>query len=475
MKKFRNTLPYLALLLPSGVALYLYGYLGSFTRFIADDYCSAIYARDLGFVGSILFWYRTWSGRYSAFGMDWLVLTKLFGMYSIQLVPPVIMVIWLVFAFATINSYLKSIAPERNNLFPAIVLAVCSVYVVLALSPNVPQSLYWWNGFRSYTLPLVVLTIYTFFFQLISKQIQTTKQLIFWGILSFLFLFASGGLSETYAVLQFVLLVFLIVLKVLSLPRNKANPELILLLAGLLGTILSLLVIISAPGNAIRQSRLTSQFDLSNFVFTSLSGYANFVFDLFGSAYKLAGLLGAVFVFIWIGMQYKNMTIRPWKILAYFIAGFMLSFACILPGVYGYAQLPPARTMIIPVFILTICLLLSGFLAGSWLANQSIVPTWSKNGLMVLACALLVFSGAITSRTLYESRSDYLSFARKWDTVDAQILEAKASGEKSVEIPDMSNWSGLDRPNQYQDYWLTECYTGLYGIQVYGPPFPWEQ
>ena len=474
MKKVQNTLPYLALLTPTSVALFLYGYLGSYTRFIADDYCSATYAQAMGLVKSILYWYRTWSGRYSAFGVDWLVLTKLFDRYSIQLVPPITLGIWLVFAVAAIDLYLKSIAPKRNNLLPAVVLAACSIYVVLVLSPNLPQSLYWWNGMRSYALPLVLLTVYAFFFQLISKRIRTTKQLIFWGIVSFFFLFANGGLSETYVVLQFVLLIFLLILKATSLPRKKVDPHFILLVAGLLGTILSLIFVIIAPGNAIRQSRLNSSFDLLNLISISLSGYAQFVLGLFDQANKSSGLLGTMIVLIWVGLQYKRATVQPWKIFAYFIGGFALSFACILPGVYGYSQLPPARTLILPIFILVVFLLLGSFLAGSWLLEKWRVLTWGKNGLIVLGCVFMIFSTLATSRSLYASRGDFIAFARKWDAVDAQILQAKRDGDKSVKIPDMSGWAKLDSPNQAADFWLNECYTDLYGIQVFGPPFLWQ-
>jgi Family of unknown function (DUF6056) len=474
MQKVQKTLPYLVIFLASSIALGLYGYLGSFTRFTADDYCSFTYANEMGLFKSILYWYRTWSGRYSAFGMDWLVLTKLFGRYSIQLVPPVTLLTWFVFAAATIYSYLKSLAPEKNDLFPAMVLAASSIYIILASSPNVPQSLYWWNGMRSYTLPLVILTIYTFFFQLITKRIRNTKQLTFWGTLSVFFLFASGGLSETYAVLQFVLLVFLLILKVISLPRKKLEPGTILLLTGILGTILSLIVIIAAPGNAIRQARLNSSADLASLVLISLTEYPKFVFSLFDQATKWSGWLGLVALTIWVGLQYKHVIVKPWKILAYFIGGFALSFACILPGIYGYSQMPPERTIILPVFIFAVFLLASGFYLGSWLSNKIKVPIGSKNGLIVFACASMIFSTSATARFLYESRGAYIAFAEKWDAVDAQILQAKAEGKEFVEIPDMTNWTGLDRPNQDAGFWLNECYISMYGIEIYGPPFLWQ-
>ena len=324
---------------------------------------------------------------------------------------------------------------------------------------------------RSYTLPLVVLTAYTFFFQFIAKRIRTTRQLVFWGILSFLLLFASGGLGETYVVLQFVLLAFLLILKTIPMSHDKTEPEFILLLAGVLGTILSLIAVIASPGNAIRQSRLGPPLNPVNLALTTIAGYGEFISIVFNQANKITALIGIIALSLWMGYQYKDAVIKPWKIIAFFVAIFGLSFACILPGVYGYSQLPPTRTMILPVFGIVLSSILTAFFAGSWLSNKIYVSAWSSNGLIVLACAFMIVSSFSTSQSLYKSRGVYIASAEKWDRVDAQILQAKAEGDEFVEIPDMTDWTGLDRPIQYPDFWLNECYADLYGIEVYGPPF----
>jgi hypothetical protein len=206
----------------------------------------------------------------------------------------------------------------------------------------------------------------------------------------------------------------------------------------------------------------------------SIAGYGEFIAIVFNQANKVAALLGIVALSLWMGFQYKDVVIKPWKIVAFFVAIFGLSFAGILPGVYGYSQLPPTRTMILPVFGIVLGSILSAFFTGSWLSNKTHVSAWSKNGLIVLACALMIVSSFSTSRSLYESRDIYIASAEKWDRVDAQILQAKAEGKEVVEIPDMTNWTGLDRPIHDPDFWLNECYTDLYGIEVRGPFFPWE-
>ena len=48
-----------------GVPLLVLMYLGSFSRFLADDYCTNATLVGRGFLGSQAYWYLSWSGRYS--------------------------------------------------------------------------------------------------------------------------------------------------------------------------------------------------------------------------------------------------------------------------------------------------------------------------------------------------------------------------------------------------------------------------
>ena len=50
--------------------LVIHVYLGSYSRFIADDFCSSAVARSQGIFRGSLFWYLNWNGRYSANLLD---------------------------------------------------------------------------------------------------------------------------------------------------------------------------------------------------------------------------------------------------------------------------------------------------------------------------------------------------------------------------------------------------------------------
>jgi hypothetical protein len=117
----------------------------------------------------------------------------------------------------------------------------------MILNPNINQSLYWWNGMRSYTLPLLVLSFVFLLYQLLGERLK--KNIFLGSILSFVFFFANGGLSETYVVLQFSLLVFLLFLKTVREKSIKRDADFFWLLAGIIGTLISLFIILYAPGN----------------------------------------------------------------------------------------------------------------------------------------------------------------------------------------------------------------------------------
>lgn len=85
MKKTNQFIITILILLPTSIALSLYGYIGMFNRLLGDSLCSFYYAKRLGLFRSIWYWRITWSGRYSAYAFDWLTAiflmsTVLFGL-----------------------------------------------------------------------------------------------------------------------------------------------------------------------------------------------------------------------------------------------------------------------------------------------------------------------------------------------------------------------------------------------------------
>ncbi|HSR48523.1 MAG TPA: hypothetical protein VLL77_11140, partial [Anaerolineales bacterium] len=65
--------------------LFSHAVLGWFSRYMADDYCTVGSLRGLGFGGSQVFWYTSWSGRYT---FTFLVnLAEAAGAWTVQVLP----------------------------------------------------------------------------------------------------------------------------------------------------------------------------------------------------------------------------------------------------------------------------------------------------------------------------------------------------------------------------------------------------
>ena len=465
MPKHRLTLFLLSTFASMGLAAY--AYIGSFTRVLADDFCSLYFADRLGLLRSIWFWYITWSGRYTAFATDWLILKFALGPYKLHYVVPAIILLWLTFVTAIPYLYLR----EKGNFafLHSFALGSIFLFIVLMLSPNVPQSLFWWNGLRSYALPLAVLTGYIFIFQIIKRSRINP---VLSCSLGFILLFISGGMGETFAIAQIAFILFLVSLQVLKL-LNMTASELIILYSSLAGAICSVIVVVLSPGNAIRQALLPPSPDFIKLVSISIQAYGTFISGFFLDPAKITGLIGAIIAAMWIGGHYRDfIPVRTQLIPAYIFGGIAISFVCFPPGVYGYSEPPPTRTMIIPVFFLTGGFLCASFLTGCVLAGRYGSPWLSANMLILSITLLIGFSTIIGTWNLYKQRHTYIDFAEKWDQVDAQILQSKADNLEFVNIPAMDNWAGLERPTDNEKYWPTFCYSSYYGIQVFGPPYP---
>jgi hypothetical protein len=435
---------------------------------LADDFCSLYFAERLGLVRSIWYWYLNWSGRYTAFAMDWLVLKFALGPYKLHYVVPVTILLWLILVTAVLYLYFRE--KDMHTFLHSFAVAGMFLLIVLILSPSIPQSLFWWNGMRSYTLPLVVLTFYVLMFQIRNQNPKMNLAIV--CSLGFILFFMSGGMSETFAVAQTAFLLFLIGLKVLNW-SNIPRTEWTILVFGLAGSICSTIVVILAPGNAIRQALLPPPPDLMKLLSISTQAYATFIYEFFVAPEKIIGLTAAIVSTLWIGGHYKDYAPANTRLIPVHILGSIaVSFACFPPGVYGYSEPPPARAMIVPVFFLTGFILYASFITGCWFASRYGSQWTSNNALILLPVLLIGFSSTAATRTLFKERQVYINFAEKWDQVDSQIMQAKAQNLEFVNIPAMSNWAGLDRPNDNRNHSPTLCYSLYYDIQIFGPPYP---
>ncbi|MCC6499538.1 MAG: hypothetical protein IT313_04635 [Anaerolineales bacterium] len=461
---------FLTLTIPTSILLVIHAYLGSFTRLIADDYCTMYNARTFGVFGTALLWYRTWTGVYARALINEILLW--IGPYHMWIIVPGALLIWLVITTLAIQLLMETEIQPNNRVWVSLSLSMIFLFSILLLSPGLTQSLYWWGGLSAYTVPLILGTIYLILFLLITRREWDRRGIVIWSLISFLLAFGLGGISESFTPIMLVIILAAIGWRWFTKQLTPQRIAFWFLSSALIGASFALIFMISAPGNALRQANFPPPPGIVEIFQIATNGYVEFIGSLLTQPPISAGVLGVWLGAMAIGIHAENdRPPRVWTIPAALLFGMALAYLCFPPTAYGMSNVPPRRVLIISAFFLSVGLITSGYLAGKWSSHRMAGKSTVTAGVLLAVTLLLGYSSWITSRTLYENKRTFVEFANLWDQVDAQILQAKANGDESITIPAMSSWTGLDRPNENPKFWATDCYSDYYGIQVFGPPY----
>jgi hypothetical protein len=463
MKLSLKTLSIIIPLLFCGSALFLHGYLGHFTRYMADDFCTVFYAQRLGVFRATWFWYLDWSGRYSASVLD--AMTGLLGPKVVPLIVPFTIFIWLTVLTAFFLNFLYRL---KNRFWVSLALAGTILFTLFLMAPDIRQSLYWGQGMRSVVPPLIMGTIQVSLLNYMRSREWTTFQLWLWGALSFLWALVTGGFSETYASFQVAALLFSL-LVILVLEKFKFSNTSLFLASGLLGGVSALILVILAPGNSERQAFFPPPPGIIELLTISVKSYLLYVASLINSVDKVLAILGLFSLAAIVGSQLQHeMDSRLLLVIPALMLG--CTFICFPPAVYGTSEAPPGRTLILPTYFFVIGLVASGVVCGNLLKkNQHFIVSKLLPSLVIIT---IIISASLNAINLYQSRSEFIEYATVWDETDANILKSKQDGATQVLIPATPNWASLNTPNDNPRFWVNLCMSSYYDVQILATPNP---
>lgn len=461
----KNLLPWLAILIPITIVLAFHAYLGSYTRFIADDYCSAYLGQRLGLLRYIWFWYLNWGGRFSAIAADMLLAWS--QPQGIGFVTAAALVAWI--ACLTITIYHLTIHYEQKlqGLLISLTLGLIFVFIVVLLMPNPHQSIYWYSAFRTHTLPLIVFALYIAAYTCFrSSKFRASIRLI-WFTCSFALAFFNAGFSEAFTVMQIISLIVLAGLEEMT-KSDTRSANIKFLLTGLAGAMLVLLIMLTAPGNTNRQEAFHQPSGLLEIISISIRGYLSMWKTFFLSPEKTIGLLGASLAFFTAGTQFKTPN-KPSvaQIMGIILLGSLLPLASFMPAAYGIGDALPERAHPIPIFFITTALLTAAFQTGTRHNGRN------NYGLTTTLSALILLVSAVMAiHQMSQSRHIFIEYAERMDRVEQDILTARQNGRQVIHIPKLSNWAGTFDPTDNPKFFSTACMSLYYDIQVIGPnPF----
>ena len=227
----------------------LFAYMGQFSRFISDDYCHIARGEQYGALGAVLYQRQIWNGAYSDYFFHGLLAPLAEAFPSVLAVTTV--VVWFIGLSFLAILVLRELGVKQNRL--VIALALSGLMVAAAINAFYSlQSFYVLSISLRYTFPLAILVLYL----AMALQFASLNSGRRWTIAAagagVAICFVNAGFSEMYLVFQGTFLTGLLVGIMLFVAKTARRPYLILIGAGWVGTAISAIVQITAPGLAAR-------------------------------------------------------------------------------------------------------------------------------------------------------------------------------------------------------------------------------
>lgn len=468
------------------IPLVAYSIIGSFSRFVADDFSSATLAVSKGVIGATWDWYIHWSGRFSASFLD--SLTGYIGPGVMPFITGSVILVWLV-ALMSIARHFFQTRTKLNRFALSMFLSAWVLTTTFEVTPLLSQSLYWGQGMRSVILPLILgtLLISILYYLIHIKKSSPANWLVLVGVVSFI----AGGFGETYVVLQTTGYFLLLLLIYFENPDGWQKNVLPVILVGVLGSILAMGITIAAPGNKIRQSYFPPSPDLFNLLKISALSFWGYIQFLGNAPVRVVNLAVLFLAGVFSGGFQKNNPIQMdrqlnnnyrisnfinnscWKTVLFLSSlSLILLYVCFVPAAYGMSTSPPERTLVIPTFLLALYVSVLGIVSGRYLPAffqtkiQNLLPSRTLKLTGWIIFLLFSFYSLNISNNTLIVLPDYRHFADVFDRADAMIRQARAEGKKSVMVPEVHNYFGLSDFGAGTTYWLDEAVNSYYGIPV---------
>lgn len=451
-------------------ALSVLAYLSQFTRYLADDFCYAAQLNLKGFIGSQVYWYTEWSGRFVSNFLDTFLVWL--GAWLTPLLPAVLLFGWLV-TLSWLFSEIIQLRLQTKSRGAGLVLGALCLFTLFRTLPNLAQALYWQISLVSYAAPLILGCACA---ALIAFQVRTNRlakkiALASVALLSFL----AGGMAEMFAVFQTSVFALLLIL-VLTRYHTQKN-FIFLILAGCVGAAIALLIQLFAPGNQVRATGLYAARDVVTLSAQTIEYSSLALTRLFNSAWlELAFAFGAAILCGWLLAWHTPRQLEPraqkfsnallWLIPLAMLGLFALS---IFPVVYALGAFPPPRALTLPHFILAVGIVLWGLEIGHTFGKRiSFTP---RAAYLVLTATtlyslLFIYWGIGNTHIFLQAIPVAQTFARAWDERDAALKQARRDQLRRVAVARVDNAAWVDDLSTAPRFWVNFCMARAYRLRA---------
>ena len=399
-----------------GVPIAVRAYIGTFSRFTADDFCWPSRVASVGFFPLQLATYQGAFGRWASTAL--ISLLAYSGDQLVTILPALALLAWL-----AALSWLGYEVSHRLAL--SIIISELLILTTLAAAPDALQPIYWQTGMLTYFPPLFVLPAG------LALVLRTRSPLA-----ACFLAFLSAGFNEPTMAMQVVAFGAL-------MPLVRTSRSLVV--AAFLGSCGSAIVMLTSAGDTARRSGFHP-------------GYLALVEDevvaLLLTIVRVATVPTLLFVVVvaLIGHQDAPDVRLPRPSLIV-IGTLALVGVGLSPAVYGFGAVP-GRAAFVPSFVLVVGLFLFAVRLGVDLRALTLpavaVPAVAVSLAVLSLVAALSLVGPFTA------------YAQAWDYQDA-TLRAASGAVQLTALTD--NPFGLEDVGQPGSQFATTCALQFYGLQ----------
>lgn len=445
-----------------GTSLLAYGLRGFYVRLIADDFCFAYLNKKHGIIQA-----------------QWYIYTHLHGKFTynffasilhnqITYLPLLTLVIWLIILYWTFKQfgYLLNLSISKNQL---VLMSQLTIFSHLWSVPDIGQSFYWHNGRASYTLPLILFSLYI---GLVARYLKKPSYITLF--ISVIVIFFAGGSSEMFAVFQVVLLLITIFFMLWNLKIRQIHitkKHFILFISSIFAALLSIYIIFLSPGRVIRQSQ-NPQIPNISIPFALSFGYSLlFISSVIFKIYKY--LMATYFTFLIIIYIYRKpqntnqFSIKKSSSLSILFAlTFLVVMICFSVPLYAIFQAPPARSMAIPNFMIIGIAIYLGYVFAIHMMNNKLFKTNYLRILIIIGAIFLIMGPLFTMIQILFHQPQYNTYIRNWDIQEQLIANQKKAGKKNLVLQPLGNTFGLEDIQTNTQHWVNRCMSEYYNVHT---------
>ncbi len=444
----------------SAIALAVYIYLGTFTRYMADDYCLLVDLNHGNLFTASYDKYLTSSNRFS--NLFVMGVGELFGSGNLAYMPGILILLWV--------AGLVWLGDELKKLFGLpiarpVILLVAELAAVLTFYqlPNLFQSVYWRPGQVTYFTPVVLFTFLAAGLVRASR-LQAGRALVWLAPLFAFLAFFIGGLSETVGAFHITALA-LAILGILFFDKSpRRKPALTLLIAALTGAVLALVAMFLSPANALRLEGSDAARDLTFLIVRTRRYAVSFNYDTLMTRplpSLVSVVLGFLLAFTFFNGDLKKQNPRLWwGLILIPLINFILILAIVSPSAYGQSY-PVERVRLPAHYEFTLALMSLGALLAL-LVKQIRLPGFARAFALLALGALLLYP-LWTSKQTLAMAADLRAWSSHWDRREAYLYDVIEQGQTDIIVPALPGMYSTKELDVRPNFWVNQCAAQYYG------------